>query len=123
VDKLGVAVIGCGWVAEEHIKAFQADPRTGIRVLVSRNKEKAETYRQRLNLSCAVETDFQNVLKREDVHIVVVCTPHHVHTEYVVPAAEAGKHVLVEKPMALRLEEGDDDGGDDPGKSPRLVAG
>ena len=41
------------------------------------------------------------MLARQDIDIVVVCTPHSRHTEYVVAAAEAGKHVIVEKPMAL----------------------
>lgn len=105
MDELGVAIVGCGWVAEEHLKAFQNDPRATIRVLVSRSAEKAERFRQRYNLSCSVETDFNNVLPMDDVHIVVICTPHHVHTKYVITAAEAGKHVLVEKPAAKTLEE------------------
>jgi predicted dehydrogenase len=85
MDKLGAAIIGCGWVAEEYVKAFQKDERSEIRALVSRNCANAERYRDRYNLNCAIETDADKVFKRSDVDIVVVCTPHNVHTPYVSP--------------------------------------
>ena len=42
MDKLGVGIVGCGWVAEEHIKAYEGDGRAEIRALVSRREESAE---------------------------------------------------------------------------------
>ena len=45
------------------------------------------------------------MLRMKDVDIVVVCTPHDTHTAYVVAAAEAGKHVIIEKPVALTMED------------------
>lgn len=105
MEGIGVGIVGCGWVAGEHVKAFHTDERAEVRALVSRNPDNARRYRDRYDLDCTVETDAEPVLRRDDVHVVVVCTPHNVHTEYVVAAAEAGKHVLVEKPMALTLEE------------------
>ena len=45
------------------------------------------------------------MLRRDEVDIVVICTPHYSHTTYAVAAAEAGKHVIVEKPIALSLED------------------
>jgi predicted dehydrogenase len=45
------------------------------------------------------------MLQQNDVDVVVVCTPHNVHTEYVVAAAEAGKHIIIEKPVALTPED------------------
>jgi len=105
MDTQGVGIIGCGWVAEEHIKAFQNDKRSEVRALMDLNRECAERYRDNYQLSCSVETDAEKIFQQDDVDIVVVCTPHHRHTEYVVGAAEAGKHVLIEKPMALTWEE------------------
>jgi len=101
MQKLGAAIIGCGWVAEEYIKAFQKDERSEVRVLVSRNRTNAERYRDRYDLQCNIETDSSKMLERNDVDIVTVCTPHNVHTEYVVAAAKAGKHIIIEKPVAL----------------------
>jgi predicted dehydrogenase len=101
MKKLGAAIIGCGWVAEEYVKAFQKDERSEVRSLVSRNRANAQRYRDRYGLKCTIETDASKMLQQEDVDIVAVCTPHNVHTEYVVAAAEAGKHTIIEKPLAL----------------------
>ncbi|OHB75923.1 MAG: hypothetical protein A2Z25_01615 [Planctomycetes bacterium RBG_16_55_9] len=105
MDQLGVGIIGCGSVAEEYVKAFRKDDRSKVRALVDRNRAHAERYRERYDLKCAVETDASVMLGSKDVDIVVVCTPHYLHTRYAVAAAQAGKHVIVEKPMALTLED------------------
>ena len=105
MDKLGAAIIGCGWVAEEYVKAFGNDERSEVRTLVSRNRANAERYRDRYGLKCTIETDASKMLEQKDVDIVVVCTPHNVHTQYVVAAAEAGKHIIIEKPVALTPED------------------
>jgi len=105
MENLGAAIIGCGWVAEEYIKAFQKDERSEVRALVSRNRANAERYRNRYDLKCAIETDASRMFRQDDVDIVVVCTPHNVHTEYVVAAAEACKHIIIEKPVALTPED------------------
>jgi predicted dehydrogenase len=105
MERLGAAIIGCGAVAEEYVKAFQRDERSEIRALVSRNPANAQRYRDRYNLHCAIETDAEKMLRMKDVDIVVVCTPHDTHTRYVVAAAEAGKHVIIEKPVALTMED------------------
>lgn len=103
--KLGVAVIGCGWVAEEYVKAFINDGRAEVRALVNRTAAKAQAYKDKYALDCAVETDAAKVIPRDDIGIVVVSTSHEAHTEYVVAAAEAGKHVIIEKPVALSMAE------------------
>jgi len=105
MKKLGAAIIGCGWVAEEYVKAFQKDERSEVRALVSRNRANAKRYRDRYDLRCTIETDASKMFQQDDVDIVVVCTPHNVHTEYVIAAAEAGKHVIIEKPVALTPED------------------
>ena len=105
MERLGTAIIGCGWVAGEYVKAFQNDERCELRALVSRRRESAEKYRDQYDLKCAVDTDAAVMLERDDIDIVVVSTPHNVHTEYVVAAAKAGKHVIIEKPVALTGED------------------
>ena len=103
--KMGVGIIGCGWVAEEYVKGFRKDERSEIRALVSRSKGKPENYRKKYELDCTVDTDCTEMLGRDDIHIVVVSTPHDLHTQYVVAAAEAGKHVIIEKPVAMTIED------------------
>jgi predicted dehydrogenase len=104
MKRLGVGIIGCGWVAGEYVKAFHADDRSEIRALVSRDRASAERYRDQYDLTCAIETDASAMLGRDDVDIAVVCTPHDSHTRYVVAAAEAGRHVIIEKPAAITVE-------------------
>jgi predicted dehydrogenase len=105
MERLGVGIIGCGAVAEEYVKAFKKDERSEIRALVSRNRANAERYRDRYDLDCAIETDAVEMLRRKDTDIAVVCTPHNQHTKYAVAAAEAGKHIIIEKPVAVTLED------------------
>jgi len=105
MERLGVGIIGCGAVAEEYVKAFKKDERSEIRALVSRNRADAERYRDRYDMDCAIETDAAAMLRRKDTDIVVVCTPHNQHTKYAVAAAEAGKHIIIEKPAAITLDD------------------
>ena len=90
-------------MAEEHIKAFEKDSRAAVRGLVSRNPANAERFRERYGLDCRIEREAGKLLADKDIDIAVVCTPHNRHTEYVVAAAEAGKHVIIEKPVALTM--------------------
>ena len=105
MPKLGVGIIGCGWVAEEYIKAFQNDARSEVRALVGRSMDGPERCRAEYGLDCPVFSDHTAMLGQDNIDIVVVSTPHDQHTEYVVAAAEAGKHIVIEKPVALTMEE------------------
>ncbi len=105
MSQYGVAVYGIGWVAREHIRAWQANPETSVTALSSRNKESALCAKEELELNCVVEDDFEALLKRDDVHIIDLCTPNALHTPLGVAAAQAGKHLVVEKPVAMNIEE------------------
>ena len=105
MEQLGAAIIGCGWVAEEYVKAFERDPRSKVRALAGRTPVKAEAYKAHYQLDCDVYTDTGAMLARDDIDMVVVCTPHDLHTPYVLDAASAGKHIIIEKPVALRMDD------------------
>jgi predicted dehydrogenase len=105
MKKLGAGIVGCGWVAQEYIRAFEKDQRSQIRGLADPNPENAEFYREKHGLQCTINTDAAEMLKQDDIDIVVVSTPHNLHTKYAVMAAEAGKHTIVEKPVALTMED------------------
>lgn len=49
-------------------------------------------------------TELREMFKDERIHIVSICTPHHLHAEQAIQCAEAGKHLLIEKPIAITLE-------------------
>lgn len=104
-EPLGAAILGTGDVSGEHIKAYQANPHTEVRAILSRDRARAEAKARRHGLlHCRAYTDLDELLKCDDIHLVSICTPHHLHVEQGVACAQAGKHVFVEKPVALDLD-------------------
>ena len=104
--KLGVLVHGAGWVAGEHIKAFKANPHTDVLAISSRKLESCERKADEAGLSkVACYTDYDKALAHDGVDIVSVCTPQHLHCENTIAAAQAGKHIVIEKPIANSPDE------------------
>lgn len=98
----GFGIIGCGMIANFHAKAISEIEGARLVVTCSRN----ETSAQRLANEYSAEwyTDYREMLKRDDVDIVNICTPSGAHLEIACKAALAGKHVIIEKPMEITLE-------------------
>jgi len=104
---LGAGVIGCGAIAERvYLPAFKENPQTKLIAVCDINEKRAKEIAERFNAE-AYYTDFRDLLKREDIDLVAVLTPNYLHCQQTVAAAEEGKHVIVEKPMATSLEECD----------------
>jgi predicted dehydrogenase len=101
---LGFAIVGCGMIAKFHARALADVPGTRISALVSRQERNAQALAESLRLDCPIYTDLRPVLNRKDVDAVIVTTPSGAHMEPAVAAAEAGKHVVVEKPLEVTLE-------------------
>lgn len=98
---LGVLVHGAGWVAGEHIKAFGANPHTRVLAISSRKLASCERKAAEAGLEdVAFYTDYEEALAHDKIDIVSVCTPQHLHAENTIAAAEAGKNVVIEKPVA-----------------------
>ena len=108
MNKLGVAILGAGAVAPVHVNGFAALPEEcEVRALVDLNKEGAQKLKDSMGLTADVYEDYKEAIARADIDIVTICLPPKVHCEVAVAALEAGKHVLIEKPMAASLEECD----------------
>jgi predicted dehydrogenase len=101
---LGFAIVGCGMIARFHARALAEVPGARLVALVSRHPANAQKLNDELSLKCDVYTDLAPVLKRPDVHVVIITTPSGAHLEPAVAAAEAGKHVVVEKPLEITTE-------------------
>src|SRR5262249_51911677 len=100
----GFAIVGCGMIARFHAKALADVPGARLVALVGRKAESGRKLADELGLRCDVATDLAPVLARRDVDVVIVTTPSGAHLEPAVAAAEAGKHVVVEKPLEITLE-------------------
>ncbi len=106
MDKLGVAVLGTGWVANEHIRAFEHNPYAEVRGILSRDRARAEAKIREHGLQhCRAFTDLDELLKDDSIQIAAICTPHQLHAPQGIECAQAGRHILVEKPMGLSLDE------------------
>lgn len=103
--KLGVAIHGAGGVAQAHVASWLKCPQAEIVSISSRSKQSAQALADKFKLDCAVGNDFEAVLANDAVDIVNLSGPNNVHTEQGVAAAGAGKHLMVEKPMAQSVEE------------------
>ncbi len=101
---LGAAIWGAGWVSGEHVKAYRANPNTNVVAIGSRTKEGARARAVESGVECDVYDDLDEMLTRDDLDLVSICTPHHLHVSNLEKIAEAGKHALVEKPVALDLD-------------------
>jgi predicted dehydrogenase len=108
---LGVGMVGYAFMGRAHsqawrnVSAFFDLPRTPAMVaLAGRSREQVTAAAQRLGWE-SVETDWRELIRRDDVHIVDICTPGDAHAEIAIAALEAGKHVLCEKPLANTVAE------------------
>jgi predicted dehydrogenase len=106
MSKIKVAVFGCGAIAERrHIPEYAANGNVELVAfadpIVERAEKMAETYGGKAYSS------YEELLASEEVDAVSVCTPNYLHAPMAIAAANAGKHVLVEKPMAVTTEEGE----------------
>jgi len=102
--KLRVGIQGAGWVSGEHIKAYKNNPNCQVVAISSRKLSSAQGKAQEAGLTDAkCLTDYDALLKEVDV--VSICTPQHLHADETVRAANAGKHILIEKPICTSLEE------------------
>ncbi len=103
--KLGVAIHGAGQVAYAHAASWLKNAQVKIVSVSSRRRESAERLARKLGLDCAIYDDFDQVLRDGRVDIVNLSGPNDVHTPQGIAAAKAGKHMLMEKPMCLSMDE------------------
>jgi len=103
--KLGVAIHGAGQVAAAHAASWLKNPHVKIVSIGQPRRERAEQLRARLTIDCAIHERFEDLLDDTRIDIVNLSGPNQVHAPQGVAAAKAGKHILIEKPMCLSMEE------------------
>ncbi|MUG93124.1 glucose-fructose oxidoreductase [Scytonema sp. UIC 10036] len=107
--KLGWAVVGLGKFATEQIMpSFAECKRSKLVALVSGDRAKAEKYAQQYGINSKNIYDYQNydnLRNNPEVDVVYIILPNGLHAEYSIRGAQAGKHVMCEKPMANTVEE------------------
>lgn len=98
----GFAIIGCGMIAKFHAKAIRDIPEAKLVACYNRTAPKADALAA--EFGCQAYTDLDAMLARNDVQVVTICSPSGAHMEPTIAAAQAGKHVIVEKPLDVTLQ-------------------
>jgi len=99
-----IGIIGAGWIAKAHMGFLQETGRANITWIAARNPENLEKVRSEFDIPNKTR-DYRNILKDSAVEVVLIATPPDTHSEMFMETLRAGKHVLLEKPMALTREE------------------
>ena len=101
----GVGIIGTGRISGAHARAAQSVP--AARLVAASEVDDARGRAFAEGWGCAVFPDYRDLLARDDVQIVALTLPHFLHCPVAIEAASAGKHLLIEKPMASSVDECD----------------
>lgn len=100
-----VAIIGAGGISGNHIEAFLEFPkRCRITAIADLNRDAAEQQARKYTLDCRIVTDPMAIAGESGIDIVAICTPPSFHADLAIACLEAGKNVILEKPMAPSLD-------------------
>ncbi|UCE05215.1 MAG: Gfo/Idh/MocA family oxidoreductase [bacterium] len=108
MEQLGVAIIGSGGISEGHGESFsRLNDKVKVMAFtdvdISRAKFRAEQFHAPI-----AATDYSNLLQRDDIHIISICSPPFLHLQTIKDSLQAEKHVLCEKPVVMNLAELDE---------------
>lgn len=111
---LNIGLIGYGFMGRTHSNGYkrvndffpELQYRPVLKTVCGRNAENTQAFADQWQYE-SIETDWRAVIARDDIDAVDICTPNNSHAEIAIAAAEAGKMILCEKPLALNPEEGD----------------
>jgi UDP-N-acetyl-2-amino-2-deoxyglucuronate dehydrogenase len=101
MEKLKTAIVGCGKVGHLHAKALSLVPESRFVAVCGRDRTRTEVFAAVYNVK--PYCDVEEMIAREGVQALAICTPHPLHAFHAVKAARAGVHVIIEKPLASTL--------------------
>ncbi len=111
---LNIGMIGYGFMGRAHSNAyikvphfFDLEYRPVLKACCARNEEKIKEFAAKWGYE-SYETDWRRLIQRDDIDAVDICVPNNLHREIAIAAAEAGKMVLCEKPLAMNTAEGEE---------------
>jgi predicted dehydrogenase len=101
MNSIGVAIIGCGGITlQNHLPGLALCPDTRVVALCDANAATLEAAKQQTGVLVG-STSYEDIVKRDDVHAVIIATPNFTHGPIALASIAAGKHVLCEKPIAM----------------------
>jgi predicted dehydrogenase len=104
VSTIKVGVLGGGGILDAHIRGYRAYA-DAIEVIAVADVVEETAQRRAAELGAAAYTDFRQMILEADLDAVDICLPHYLHAEAILAAAQAGKHILCEKPLCLTVQQ------------------
>ncbi len=104
MDRLRVAIVGCGRISDLHEQGYRNFDKAKIVAVCDRSRVLAESKAAKWNVP-KVFTDYDELLQSDEIDMIELLVPHHLHAPMAIAACKAKKHVSVQKPMALNLDE------------------
>lgn len=106
------AIIGCGRISKSHVDALMDNIENCMMVAVcdiveQKAIEKKKQYEDKINCIVSTYTNYNKMLSEENIDCVSICTESGYHAKIAIDCLNAGKHVLIEKPMAMTIEDAD----------------
>ncbi len=106
MDQIGIGVIAAGQMGQRHANVYRQLPEVQLRAVADLNPQAAHAAAD--PAGAHVYSDWHDLLARDDVQAVSICLPDWAHRDAVIAAAKAGKHILLEKPLAIDVADADD---------------
>ncbi len=105
MSDLNIGIVGLGWVAGAHIETFKNVQGAQVTAVCSSRPQDEKALAEKYGIPLKVYNDYNEMLKDPSIHVIDICTPHPFHPLQAIAAAEAGKHLIIEKPLALNFED------------------
>jgi UDP-N-acetyl-2-amino-2-deoxyglucuronate dehydrogenase len=103
MSKFKVAIIGCGNIFPMHASSIQLSDAAELVAICDNKEDRAKQAAEKYN--CNFYTSYEEMLDKEEIDVVHICTPHYLHAPMTAYAASKGKHILTEKPMSITTED------------------
>lgn len=98
---LRIGIVGLGWVAGAHIETFKHVTGARVTAVCSRRRQDPAELKAKYGIPLRAYTDYDRMLADPEIDVIDICTPHPFHPRQAIAAARAGKHLIIEKPIAL----------------------
>jgi|SRR5690625_5270127 len=102
---LNVGIVGFGWVATAHLDTLKRVNGANVTAICSRRNLDESELEKEYGIPLKVYNDYAEMLRDPSLDIISICTEHPLHPEQAIAAAKAGKHIILEKPIALTFED------------------
>lgn len=105
MSDLNVGVVGLGWVAGAHIETFKNVDGANVTAVCSRRDLDEKQLEKQFGIPLKAYKNYDEMLKDPSLDIIDICTENPLHAEQAIAAANAGKHLIIEKPIALNYKD------------------